>query len=185
MEKWLSVRWRQLTAVRVGNTQSNISQPRATHTTKSTAYLQHIRIIQFKKKSWSMFNATVLMRYFQQRGKHTLHPWDIEAYLVAGGRCLVWPSARSHPFPLLHSGRQWQNQEHHVLSFLQEKDKISKAQVDGRIISHSPSNLLSGGYMEWVIVVNMVALDYFNWIFKPLKHVLRIYRNMSNPPACL
>lgn len=43
---YLCVRWRELTAVRVGNTQSNISHPRATHTTKSTAYLQHTRITQ-------------------------------------------------------------------------------------------------------------------------------------------
>lgn len=87
------------------------------------------------------------MRYFQQKGKHTLHPWGIEAFLVAGGRCLVWPSARSHPFPLLHSGRQWQNQERRVLSFLREEDKISKVEAEARIISLSRSNLLV--YKTW------------------------------------
>lgn len=60
--------WKELTAVRVGNTQSNISQPRATHTTKSTAYLQNMRImivlmpehktLNLIKTCWKSFNIS-------------------------------------------------------------------------------------------------------------------------------
>lgn len=96
------------------------------HTCKTHG--SYMLVVGLESHELHLKHATVLTEVSQYTGKPTPHPWDIEASLGAGGQCWVTPSGRSHLSPLPHSSRQWQNREHHVESFLQYRDKMSKAQ---------------------------------------------------------